>query len=133
MLTRTWKAAARAARAHPAATVLCTLTLLLYLPGIWWGVPFAVAPDRVQAWGSDELAPLGPVAELHSVFLARAPRTFNPQYPLLQYLVQAVFVAPYLGWLFVTGRLSGPYTDYPFGLVDPATALMVFTLLARVP
>jgi uncharacterized integral membrane protein len=103
--------------------------VILYLPGIWWGLPHATAPDRILAWGSDELAPLGPIAELYSVF-TRSPK-INPQYPLFHYVVQAVFVVPYLLWLWLTGKLANPSVNYPYGLSDPVSALAIMTLLAR--
>lgn len=113
--------------------VLFALALVVYMPATWWGLPDGSAPDRVPAWGGDELAPLGPLAEPYSVFLAPEPKTFNPQYPLLQYLIQAVFTAPYLAWLYVTGGISSPSPVYPFGLADPVPALRTMTLLARIP
>lgn len=133
MLSRVRNTLTEALRAHPLLTALAASAVVLYVIGLGWGLPLAVTPDRVQAWGSDELAPLGPVAELYSVFLAPAPHTFNPQYPLFHYLVQAVFVAPYAAWLLLTGGLSTPSTTFPFGLADPGTSLALFTVLARVP
>lgn len=106
--------------------------LLLYSVGLWWGLPYAAPPNGIQAWGPDELAPLGPVAELYNTFyLHRSP--YNPQYPLFHYFVQAMFVAPYLILLRLTGGLSTPATAYPFGLSDPVSSLATMTLLARVP
>jgi hypothetical protein len=105
------------------------LAVILYLPGIWWGLPHATAPDRVLPWGSDELAPLGPIAELYSV-LTRSSK-INPQYPLFHYVVQAFFVVPYLLWLWLTGKLANPSVNYPYGLSDPVSALATMTLLAR--
>ena len=110
--------------------ILFAVAIVLYLPGIWWGLPYATAPDRVKAWGSDELAPLGPIAELYSVFVHPNP-TFNPQYPLFHYIVQALAVGPYVLALWLTGQLSQPSVEYPYGLSDPVTALAVMTLLAR--
>lgn len=110
--------------------VLFLLAFCLYLPGVWWGLPHATAPDRRFGWAPDELAPLGPVAELYSVFLSPHP-TYNPQYPLFHYFVQAAFVAPYLGLLWATGGFSQPSVEYPFGLSNPLQSLALMTLLAR--
>ncbi len=110
--------------------IFFTVAILFYLPGIWWGLPHATAPDRILPWGSDELAPLGPIAELYSVFVAPNPQ-FNPQYPLFHYFVQAVFVGPYLLWLWLTGALVHPSVQYPYGLSDPVSALATMALLAR--
>lgn len=111
------------------ALLLFVVALLLYLPGIWWGLPHATTPNRIFAWGSDELAPLGPIAELYSVF-TRSPK-FNPQYPLFQYIVEALFVGPYVVFLWLTGGLTNPSVVYPFGLEDPVSSLATMALLAR--
>ena len=111
---------------------LFVLAVILYLPGMWWGLPHATAPDRIYAWGSDEIAPLGPIAELYSVFVAPNP-SFNPQYPLFHYIMQALLVGPYVLWLLVTGDLAHPSVKYPYGLSDPVSALAMMTLLARRP
>ncbi len=111
------------------------VAIVLYLPGIWWGLPYATAPDRFKPWGPDELAPLGPIAELYSVFVSPDPKwhgfSFNPQYPLFHYIVQALTVGPYVLFLWLTGRLSQPSVTYPYGLSDPVAALADMTLLAR--
>jgi hypothetical protein len=104
--------------------------LLLYAPGILWGLPHATAPDRIFPWGSDELAPLGPLAQVYRVAL-HGGAAFDPRYPLLPYVIQAIFMAPYLLWLRITGGLSGFRVDYPYGLSDPVSALAGMTLAAR--
>lgn len=110
--------------------LLFAAALLLYLPGIRWGLPYATAADRVHPWGPDELAPLGPIAELYSVFVDPTP-TFNPQYPLFHYVMQALLCAPYLAVLRLEGGLVHPSATYPYGLADPVTALARLTILAR--
>jgi hypothetical protein len=111
----------------------CALGLALYLPGIMWGVPYASAPDRISAWGSDETAPLGSIAQvLH--YVLHADTQLDPRYPLLVYLVQLVFMAPYVAFLWLTDGLAlGMSREYPFGLADPVGALSTMTLAARVP
>jgi len=99
---------------------------------MWWGLPPGTAADRVYSWGSDELGPLGPAAELYNVFFGRRV-PYNPQYPLLQYFLQALAVGPYLFWLWLTGGLRDPATTFPFGLADPQAALAAMTLLCRLP
>lgn len=105
--------------------------VLIYIPGIWWGLPHATAPDRIFAWGNDELGPLGPIAELYSVFIDS--KSFDPKSPLFHYFIQALFVGPYMFVLLLTGNLSlsQAVTEYPFGLTDPVNSLAVMTLLAR--
>jgi hypothetical protein len=105
------------------------VAVVLYLPGIWWGMPYD-APLRARPWGWDELAPLQSVTEVWGVFFAKNP-SFNPQYPLMQNMVQAVLVLPYMLWLWLSGGLSTPGPTYPFGFVDPAASLAMTTLLSR--
>jgi hypothetical protein len=105
--------------------------LVLYAPGLLWGLPHATAPDRIFPWGSDELAPLGPLAQVyHVVFHGGA--AFDPRYPLLPYVIQALFIAPCIAWLRLTGQLRGLEVAYPYGLEDPVSALATMTLFARV-
>jgi hypothetical protein len=112
------------------AFLLFAAALLLYAPGIFWGLPHATAPDRIFPWGSDELAPLGPLAQVyHIVFHGGA--AFDPRYPLLPYAIQALFIAPSLAWLRLTGGLDRFEVTYPYGLEDPASALALMTLFAR--
>jgi len=106
------------------------LALLAYVPAIWWGLPGDAPPGLPL--GTDELGPVGAVNELYGVFLAHHPH-FNPQYPLLQYIVQIFFVAPYYAGLWLTGHVSYPSPSFPFGLDHPARELGVMTILARCP
>jgi hypothetical protein len=103
---------------------------ILYAPGLWWGLPNGLMHGL--PWGADELGPVGAVNEVYGVFFARHP-TFNPQYPLLQYFCQVTFVAPYYLFLWLTGHISQPAPNYPFGLDDPGRQLNVMTVAARLP
>ena len=109
--------------------LLISVALVAYAVGIGSGLPHASTTDRIRPWNPDELAPLGPVAELYSV-VRHSPK-FNPQYPLLHYLTQALLVGPYVIGLWLTGRLDEPSIEYPYGLTDPVSALATMTLLAR--
>ncbi len=115
-------------------TVLVLLVigaLVLYAPGMLWGLPYATAADRVNPWGSDELAPLGPLAQVFHVVL-HGGSAFDPRYPLLPYALQTLFMAPYLLWLRLSGGQHGFAMEYPFGLSDPVGSIAGLTLAARV-
>jgi hypothetical protein len=101
------------------------VTLVLYLPGFWWGAPYATAPDRTKAWAVDDETPLGPLAEINNIIRPRPDR--NLGYPLLYSFMVAACDAPYLGVLAATGGLRSPSPEYPFGLTDPLKALRVLT------
>jgi hypothetical protein len=113
------------------ALLFFAVAVALYLPGITWGLPYASGPDRVLAWGSDEIGTLGPVAELYNVFILKGP-DFNRQYPLFHYVVQAVLVGPYMLYELLTGGLTNPSPEYPFGLADPIGSLQMMTILSRI-
>lgn len=110
--------------------VLLAVALLLYMPGIGWGLPHATAPDRIHPWGSDELAPIGPFAQIVT-WIFEGQARFDPRYPLFPYVIQVVAMLPYLAWRWLTGGLDGFGADYPFGFDDPVTALAGLTLWAR--
>jgi hypothetical protein len=110
--------------------VLFLVALVVYFPGIWWGVTPSIGVPFGRPWGTDELAPMQAITELYGIFLAHHP-IFNPQYPPVQYLVQAVFMAPYLIFLVISGGISHPQTLYPYGYTDPVTAVRITTYLAR--
>jgi 4-amino-4-deoxy-L-arabinose transferase-like glycosyltransferase len=110
--------------------LLFIIALLVYFPGIWWGVKPATAAPFSHPWGTDELAPLQAITELYGIFFAHHP-SFNPQYPPMQNVMQAILMAPYLLFLLLTGGLRHPEPLYPFGFTDPVSALRVTTYLAR--
>ncbi|MBI2833648.1 MAG: glycosyltransferase family 39 protein [Acidobacteria bacterium] len=121
------------ASAHQRRTIFCLMAAaaVLYLPGIWWGLPLATAWNRIHPWGTDELAPLG-FGELYGVILHRG-RRFDPRYPLFHFFFQGLFAAPYLAYLWISGQLTQASIYYPYGLADPVTPLRVLTILGRVP
>lgn len=111
---------------------LFLLALLIYAPGIGWGLPTANAPDRVHPWGVDEIAPLG-FGELYFTFAHPANARYDPRYPLCHYFVQALAIGPYLALLAATGGISHFASAYPYGLTDPVRAIAVMTVLGRLP
>jgi 4-amino-4-deoxy-L-arabinose transferase-like glycosyltransferase len=122
--------AARTLSIDRTALGLVLVALVVYSPAIVWGLPYATSELRMLPWGSDELAPIGPLAQVwHVVFHGGA--MFDPRYPLLPYLIQTVFMAPYLAWLEVTGGLTSFSTEFPYGLTDPVGQLAALTVVAR--
>jgi len=118
-----------AARSEPA--LFGYAAVALYALGVGWGLPQATSAERMFPWGPDELAPLRSLGELYRLFGSGGP--FSPQYPMMQYFVQAVFAAPYALLLMLTGGIQGMTGEYPFGLTDPVRSLAVFTVLVRIP
>ena len=103
--------------------------LALYLPACWWGAPRATAAERVQSWGVDDATPLGPLAEVHGLFVPSPER--NLGYPILHPLMVAAAYSPYMGYLWITGQFTRPSGVFPFGLRDPVRALASLSLIAH--
>ena len=108
--------------------VLAIIAVAAYLPGIQWGLPQGT-PGRLEPWGPDEIAPMGPLHAAHS--LLAGTDNIPTKYPLLHYLVVAVFYVPYMGGLILAGHLANPSPGYPYGFADPVAALQTLTLIAR--
>src|SRR5581483_8347803 len=108
-------------RRIPIPVLFALLAFSLYLPGFWWGAPYASAPDRTHAWGVDDETPLGALGEVYHI-ITRS-RGENLGYPLLYYFVVSAATAPYLGILFMTRQVTAVSASYPFGLVEPIAAL----------
>jgi len=109
---------------------LAVMTVCVYVPGMTWGLPHATGYEHTHAWGNDDAAPLAALAEMHDTFVAPAPNR-NVAYPWGHYFLMACAMAPYMAWLFVTGRFAHPTPTFPFGLVDPVETFEVLGLLCR--
>ncbi len=110
--------------------LVALLALALYVPGLSWGLPEASAPERHFTFATDELLPLGPLAEMHNTFVASKPDR-NYAYPWWHYFAAAAAQAPYLAWLKGAGGLAAPAPEYPYGLRDPVAGLRGLTLAGR--
>jgi 4-amino-4-deoxy-L-arabinose transferase-like glycosyltransferase len=105
------------------------LALMLYLPGIDWGLPPADAPGRTVPWGADEIAPMGPLIQVQRALQGEG--VGHSKYPLFHFMVLAGSYSPYLLYLKLTGGLATPGPGYPYGFKGPVTALQTLTILAR--
>ena len=104
--------------------------VVLYAPLVGWGLPHATAPGRIKTVATDEILPLEALAEMRSTFVSPAVDR-NLGYPWWHYFVAASAQAPYLAFLKLSGELSEPAPEYPFGLRDPVRSLKVLTILGR--
>src|SRR4030095_8977886 len=87
-----------------AALALALVAIVIYLPLIGWGLPYATTPTRIKTYAVDELLPLDALAGMQNTFVV---------------------------FLKVTGQMSGSAAAYPYGLHDPVTALRTLTLFGR--
>lgn len=110
--------------------LLALAAVLVYLPLIGWGLPHATTATRVKGLAVDELLPFDALAEMHNTFVVSKPDR-NYGYPWWHYVALATVQAPYIGYLKLTGQLSGAVGSYPYGLQDPVTAVRDLTILGR--
>ncbi|HQZ82499.1 MAG TPA: hypothetical protein PLR83_04710 [Pyrinomonadaceae bacterium] len=106
------------------------LSIIIFVPGIGWGLPHATHPLAVHGWDLGAVAGLPTLVELHHLFVAPQPDWYLA-YPPFHYLVLGSFYAPYIAFLYVTGGLSGTSSQYPFGFHDPVAALQHLALIGR--
>lgn len=111
------------------AALLVLFGIVMYVPGIWWGLPAGTDASLIRGWGPDELGPNGPLAEVSNLFLHT--ETGNPQYPMFHYFVCLALCVPYLAILFLTGGIHHPQGTYPFGFVNPPAVLQTLLILSR--
>ncbi|MGQ0642806.1 MAG: ArnT family glycosyltransferase [Gemmatimonadaceae bacterium] len=114
-----------------APVVVAVLALALYVPAFWWGAPHATADDRTDAWGIDDLSPLGPLAQAHDIIAPKSEMSPNLGYPLMHTFMVLGAFAPYVGYLSLSGGLDSPTVAYPHGFTDPVAALRNLGLIAH--
>lgn len=110
--------------------LLILAALLIYLPGIWWGLPQATSAAGVHGWDVDGVTGIRVLSEFHNLFVESKPDWYLA-YPLFHYLVLGIVNAPYLSYLYFSGGLTAPSGEYPYGFVDPVNSLMILALAGR--
>ena len=109
-------------RGHLLLIVVLILSAVLNLAGITWGLP------HYLDWGIDSVAPF----KVLKAVSYRFSNGWFDAYPPLHLALLAVFYAPYLGYLMVSGGLTEPSQVFPFGLADPLSTLTHLILISRV-
>jgi hypothetical protein len=107
------------------------LALLLFVPGIWWGLPFIDGRDPERGWAIDDETPLGALAEARHAVTRDDAEDRNVGYPLFYYYASVAAYMPYLGYLAATGQFSAPTGEYPFGLANATRSLRVMSLISK--
>jgi len=106
------------------------VALLIYAPGILWGLPHATTEAGIRGWDVDSVTAVGVLSEFHNL-LVEAKEDWWVAYPLFHYFVLAAAYVPYLGYLVLTGGLSSPSSAFPYGFEDPEGALTLLAVLGR--
>lgn len=112
------------------AWLFFALAVLLYAPGLLWGLPYATSEVTIRGWDVDSIAGIGPLSELHNLIVAPQAGWYYA-YPLFHYLVLGLAYAPYMAWLWLTGGLVSPSAIYPYGFADPVQALATLAFIGR--
>lgn len=107
------------------------LGLILYVPGIWWGLPYIDGRAPERGWAIDDETPLGALAEARHAVVRDGAEGRNVGYPLFYYYASVAAYTPYLGYLAATGQFSAPTGSYPFGLANATRALQVMSLISK--
>ena len=118
---------------------------------VWWGLPLRspVVRERVHAssptsssqdatqdhedvvaWGTDEVAPMGPLVYAKRTLI---DRSWSHKYPPFHFMVLGAAYTPYVTYLVLSGRLSLSHLSdrWPYGLSQPASALTILVIIAR--
>jgi hypothetical protein len=112
------------------AVALGATAAVIYALGLGWGLPYATHAWAIHGWDVDAVTGVQTLSELHN--LIRPQPDWWVAYPLFHYLVLGATYAPYLAFLVLTGGLSSPAAEFPFGLADPARSIATLALLGRV-
>ena len=110
--------------------VIGIIAFAIYLPGFWWGVPYASNSSTFNSWNIDGLSAIGPLAEMHNMFIEAKP-DWHLWYPPFHHIILILCYTPYLFYLMLSGGLSNPSGVYPFGLVDPINSLATLAIIGR--
>lgn len=117
-----WNKLRRQLLLHQDLLALFCLSLFLNFWGITRGLP------NVVDWDPDSVAPLGPLVYAKRLLYGEI---WWEEYPPFHFTLLAAVMAPYVGFLWLTGELLSPQDTYPYGLTQPETALSAFILIAR--
>ncbi len=98
----------------------------LFLNGITWGLP-----EGSHSWAVDALEPVTVLGIVKNSFSRWNSGWFYFKYPLAYPFTAAALYAPYLAFLYVTGRWTHPRSEYPYGFSNPESALFALALLGR--
>lgn len=123
----------RAARAliDDRLLVACGLASLIVLaPAAGWGIPHATSEVTVRGWEVDAITGIGVLSELSNL-LSAGRADWYVAYPLFHYLVLIAASAPYLALATLTGGLSAPGPDFPYGFADPVSAFVALNAIGH--
>jgi len=97
------------------------LSFALNITHLNWGLP------NYLDWANDSVAPF----QVLEAGYYRLSNGWHNTYPPVHYAILLVFIAPFIGYLLLSGGLQAPRQVFPFGFSDPLSALTNITLISR--
>lgn len=128
-----WRKATRVAREviDDRLLVACGLVSLIVLaPAAGWGIPHATSEVTVRGWEVDAITGIGVLSELSNL-LSAGRADWYVAYPLFHYLVLIAAYVPYLALATLTGALSAPTPEFPYGFTDPVSAFVALNAIGH--
>ena len=83
-----------------------------------WGLPDGASALSTAHWAIDTIGPIGPLVEAYHRFTRAG--TEDAIYPLFHYIVLATAYGPYVLIALLTGGLTDPSGEFPYGAAEPA-------------
>lgn len=93
----------------------------------FWGLPDGATALSSEHWAIDTIGPVSPLAEANQRFTRAG--IDNAVYPLFHYMVLAAAYVPYLAVAWLTGGLSDPSSEFPYGVIEPAEFFRTLALI----
>jgi len=98
------------------------LAFILNIVGITWGLP------HYLDWAIDSVAPFRVLKAAYYRF----SNGWYEIYPPLHFVILVAFNTPFMLYLILSGGIKAPSQFFPFGFVDPLSALTQVILISRV-
>jgi hypothetical protein len=107
-------------------TILFLTALLLYIPGITWGIPYGSGWPNTLPWSSDDIIPLGPFRDIRPLWNRSLDAYLA--YPLMHHFLLAGAYAPVLISLAASGE---SIREFPERVSNPDPPVRRLTFIGR--
>ncbi len=116
----------RAAAVDRWLVAVLLLAVCLFCVNMSWGLP-----NGNSSWAADAIGPVTSLGIVYRSFSEWNSGWYYFKYPLGWPFLLFLATAPYLAWLYVTGRWSSPQIEYPHGFADPEATLYTMAMIGR--
>ncbi|RLJ09140.1 MAG: hypothetical protein DRP13_01030 [Candidatus Aenigmatarchaeota archaeon] len=104
---------------HKEIVILTLISFFLNFLGIWWGLP------NYYSWSVDYTAPTPILGRMFHGFVGEY------KYPPYHFFINAISYLPFLLYLYISGQLNTPSSNFPFGFVHPLESLSILIMITR--